>query len=113
MRIAIPVSDNSDNPDLSLRFGRSPYFAIISENPKQHLIIENPFLNYTTGIGKALKELLINKYKIEMFVAYELGLKIQEIASKKNIQLVIINTKNKTLEELKKLLIKRYSLIQS
>ena len=105
MKIAIPVTNNIENPDLSLRFGRSPFFAIISDNQKQQQIVENPFYDQKKGIANALKQLLIDKYDIGMFIAYELGLKIQEIAGKNNIQLVIINTKNKTLNEIKELLV--------
>ena len=104
MKIAVPVNTGSIDATISMRFARSTYFAVLDVSLKKINFMENPFLHKKTGTGKSIIELLINKYEINTILAYELGLMIQQVAYKKQIQLIITNEKNKSLKETLRLL---------
>lgn len=104
MTIAIPLKDKTQNSALSLRFARAKYFAIINRN--QHLmeIIPNPCLGISVQAGKCTIMYLTTRKNVDTLIAYELGLHVQQIAQKNNLQLILINEKNNSLNKLLKLM---------
>lgn len=57
--IAIPVSNNSKNPDIDDRFGRCSMFCIINVN-NEYRIIENSGKNLGSGAGAHVVKLLVD-----------------------------------------------------
>lgn len=51
MKIAIPVNDNSQTPEVSASFGRAPYFLIYDDGVDKKEIIENPAAQSMGGAG--------------------------------------------------------------
>jgi len=100
VRIAVPISKNNNGAEISARFSRSPYFAIIDKELNKTEIIENCYFDQKFGAGKAIVEHLEKKYNVGSFAAFEIGLKVQQIASDKKIQLIILHTQVKTLLQL-------------
>ncbi len=104
MNVAVPITTNSNNSEISIRFARSEYYAIINKSSKIIEIISNPYINEQLGAGKKLVQHLIQEYKIDTIIAFELGLKVQQMAADNKLQLIIIHKKNQTLKQILKLM---------
>jgi predicted Fe-Mo cluster-binding NifX family protein len=104
MIIALPIINNSIDAEISSRFSRSPFYAIIDKTTRETHIIANQFVDQESGAGKAIVEYLINNYKVTSFAALEIGLKVQEIADRKKIQLIILHSQHRTLKQIQSLM---------
>lgn len=102
MIAAIPIETVSRESKISSRFARSPYFAIVYSQVKELKIITNPCAELESGTGKCLANHLYNEYGIDTYVAFELGWKMQQLAYKSETQLIILDNKNKLLEDVLK-----------
>jgi len=110
MIAAIPIQTDSYDSSICLKFARSRYFAILNKSAKNIEFIENPFYKLEKGAGKKIVELLIDTHNVSAFVAYELGLKVQQIAIKKNISLVMISEHHKQLNDLVQMMIPDFKI---
>ena len=104
MIAAIPIENRTMNSNISTKFARSMFYAIVNTNNNIIEFTKNNFVNEKTGVGKEIIKLLTNKYHVNSLIAFELGLKIQQIACEKKLQLIIVNKKNHTLDQLLKLM---------
>lgn len=100
MIAVVPIVANKKDSLISLKFSRSKFFALLYKEEKQFEIIENPFTNDQTQVGKNIFNLLTKEKRASIFIAYELGLKVQQMATNRSIQLVILNKKDNTLQEI-------------
>lgn len=100
MKICIPILSNNKKGQVSPTFARSSYFAIIDQQLDKVEIISNPFLNVKQNLGNKLINWLLNEYNVDTLLAFELGVKVQQIANEHQMQLIIINEKNQTLKQL-------------
>jgi predicted Fe-Mo cluster-binding NifX family protein len=100
MKIAIPLKENNQSSALSMTFGRSNYFALVDQKESSVKIVENPFVDENRKVGQRLLEWLTNEYEVNALMALELGLKVQQLASHQQLQLIIISEKNRTLKQL-------------
>ena len=97
MKIAIPVQNNKYESKVSLTFARSPWFAVWEKKSGKIDFITNPYQQKKSGAGNLAFEMLITENEANTLLAYELGLKVQQLAVKNQIQLIIINNRNQTL----------------
>ncbi len=104
MIIAIPLIENSTKSKLSEKFARAPYFALVCKEQMTYQIVKNICLETSEKVGKCVTEFLFKKHQVDSIVAFELGVKVQQIAVQKNVQLIILNTKQRTFSDLLKLL---------
>lgn len=104
MIAAIAIKDNNIDSEICLRFARSRFFAIINTSTETLSVIENPYLELKKAAGYKLVEMLINDYNVTAFVAFEIGLKVQQLAAEKNIQLIVINKTQHTLSYILKMM---------
>lgn len=104
MYLAIPIVEKDRNSKLSEKFARAPYFALIHKEEKSVELVENSCLEAQEKVGKCVVEFLFEQHRVNTIVAFELGVKVQQIAHQNKIQLVLLNTKQHTLMELLKLL---------
>jgi predicted Fe-Mo cluster-binding NifX family protein len=100
MKIAIPIESESKNSKLSLKFARSPYFALVDRDNAQVEIVANPFFEDSFEVGKKLLIWLTTQHQVNTLIAFELGVKVQQKANEANMQLIIINEKKQTLKQL-------------
>lgn len=100
MKIAIPVEAESKHSKLSLKFARSPFFAIVDRENAKVEIVANPFFEERFEVGKKLLKWLIEHYQVNTLLAFELGIKVQQKANEAKMQLIIINEKKQTLKQL-------------
>ncbi len=104
MKFVIPVDGTDDTAGISKHFARSTHFAIIDNETGKHEMVENPFAGIPKGVGVKLIDFLINEYRVNKIIAFELGLKVQQLATEKKMQLIIITGKMKQLKQLLKLI---------
>ena len=102
MIYAVPIDQENSSAAVSLKFARSPYFAIIYSNEKKYIIIENPFKDQKMEVGKNVLSLLINEYGVKTVVGFELGLNVFELTKKKQTQVIIISKINQSFHQILK-----------
>ena len=100
MIAAIPIENDSKQSLISKRFGRSEFFAIVYSKAKEVRIIANPCFELKTGTGNCLADHLRQSFGVDTFIAFELGWKIQQLAYKMDIQIIVLDNKNKFLTDI-------------
>jgi predicted Fe-Mo cluster-binding NifX family protein len=100
MRIAIPINDKDIKSNVSDTFARSKFFALVDKENGSLQMVENPFADMTKGVGIKLFDWLVGTQNADALLAFEMGYKVQQMASDANLQIIIVNEQNKTLEEL-------------
>ena len=100
MRICIPITTKTSKALVSLRFARSEYFAIVDQQLSNVEYVENPYLTLNRGVGNKLLNWLLSEYRVDAVLAFELGLKVQQIANEHHMQLIIISEKKQSLKQL-------------
>ena len=100
MKIAIPIETKQKSSIVSKKFARSHFFALVDKELKSLELIDNPFKDLSMGVGKKLLNFLIESHKVDTLLAFELGLKVQQMATETNLQLIIISEKRQTLKQL-------------
>jgi len=103
IKMAIPVQNKTYESKVSLTFARSPFFAVWEKGSDDVDFITNPYRKDKAGVGSLIFELLITEKEANILLAYELGLKVQQLALKNKIQLILINNRNQTLSDILKL----------
>ncbi len=103
MIYALPIDSDSPQAAISTRFARTPFFAIINKAAGEYKIIANPFFETKKKTGQNVMQLMESQ-NISALIAFELGLIVQQMANKKRMQLIILNQKNKKLNEILELL---------
>ena len=104
MIAAIPVMSNDKDAQLSLKFARSPFFALINREEKTCRFIVNPFAEDEKGVGPKILSLLCENNTVDSLVAFELGLKLQQHAKTKGLQFIILKENNNKLVDILKLM---------
>lgn len=100
MNYAIPIDSNKKTALISKKFARSDYFAIVNKEQRTYEIIENPYKELKLGVGKKLLKLLAEQHQVSTLVAFELGLKVQQMANESKLQLIVLSEKRQTLKQL-------------
>lgn len=100
MIAAIPVMSNKKEAQLSLKFARSPFFALVNREFNTYRFIENPFAEDEEGVGTKILTLLYDENAVVSLVAFELGLKLQQYAKSKGLQFIILNENNNKLADI-------------
>ena len=100
MIIAIPVTKDQSNAKLSKVFARAPYFALYFSISKEFEVIDNPYFEDDLRVGENVLWLL-NRHKVMAIAGHDFGLKLQEGAQKKKIQLILLDHTIKSLRDIK------------
>jgi predicted Fe-Mo cluster-binding NifX family protein len=104
MKAAVALKSNKKTSEIALRFARGAFFSLIDKETGSVEIIPNPYSELDIGAGTLLIQFLKEEHDIDTLIAYELGLKVQQLADKEEMRLIIISEKNKTLSQLFKLM---------
>ncbi len=89
MKIAVPCESAEEKSRISACFARSPYYWIAERENQEGEFVVNPFANVSHGVGSGVVGLL-SIQGVELLVAQELGLKVQQIASQKKVGLLLL-----------------------
>ncbi|MDA3816787.1 MAG: hypothetical protein PF486_05375 [Prolixibacteraceae bacterium] len=100
MKIAIPIDNKNIRSTVSDTFARSNFFALLDKENGDLQMVENPFKDMNKGVGVKLFEWLVVTQNVDALLAFEMGYKVQQMANDANLQIIIVNEQNKTLEEL-------------
>lgn len=103
MIAAVPIFEDDRNGNISNKFGRSPYFAIVNQYKKHISIVKNPYFQDKYEVGKNVINLIKDK-KVDTLIGFELGLKVLQNAKKNKLNLIVLNRKNITLKHITKYL---------
>lgn len=104
MIAAIPLNEAETFSTISSRFTRSNYFAILNSDLRKINIVQNPYSSKNKDAGLISLERLVSKYNVDTLIAFELGIKVQKAANQKKLQLILLDNRNKTLDDIKDLL---------
>ncbi len=97
MIAAIPVESDRSDAVLYTKFARSPFFALTDSANGNSRIVANPFFGNTQGAGAAVVAFLVDEHGVNMFIAYELGLKVQALAHKRKLAQIILHSEHHNL----------------
>ncbi len=104
MKVGIPLQEDSKQGLIAQHFARAKYFAVVDKENSLLEVMPNPCLGMSAQVGKCSLLYLISRKAVDTIIAYELGHKVQQIASEKSICLILINKKYNKLNQLLKLM---------
>lgn len=104
MRFAVGLETDDYSSLVFKRFARAPFFGIIDTVTKQYSIVANDFFDSKEHAGKLAVDMLCSECNISCFIAFELGLKVQQLAKKMNVQQIILNNDKQTFDQILSLL---------
>ncbi|NJM14928.1 MAG: DUF134 domain-containing protein [Bacteroidales bacterium] len=100
MIAAIPVQKLSTESKISVHFARSNYFAIVNSIEGSIQLVQNPFLEETMQLGNKVMLWLDETFKTDTLIAFELGLKVHQIANHKGWQQIILGQNINNLKDI-------------
>lgn len=103
MKIAITSTGNSLESKLDSRFGRCSYFVIYDTESKSVEFVPNPNKENVEGAGPASVNMIASR-DAKKVVSGEFGAKVKSIFDSLQIQLIVLNDSEKTINEIIELL---------
>ncbi|MCW0484328.1 NifB/NifX family molybdenum-iron cluster-binding protein [Gaoshiqia sediminis] len=103
MKIAITASENKPEAKLDSRFGRCAYFAIYDTENGSTEFIQNPNKESVEGAGPASVQLIASK-GVKQIISGEFGGKVKSILESLQIQMIMFNGPEKSVDEIIKLI---------
>ncbi|OFY44238.1 MAG: hypothetical protein A2X18_01100 [Bacteroidetes bacterium GWF2_40_14] len=99
MKVAITSTGNSLEAKLDSRFGRCSYFVVYDTESKATEFVPNSNKENIEGAGPASVQLVASR-GVKKVVSGEFGAKVKSIFDSLQIQLVVINGHEKTINEI-------------
>lgn len=100
--IAFTVCSDKEDSQIQECFGKSNYFYIIDKTNSKKYFLQNTAKDFPKNSGKNAAMILINK-GVKTVVSSNFGTNVKKIFDKHKIQIVILSTKYKTLQDIKDL----------
>jgi predicted Fe-Mo cluster-binding NifX family protein len=97
---AITVSENIKNAKIEDCFGKSEYFFIINKQTKEYHFEKNPAKALLKHSGQKAALFLIKK-GVKTIISSNFGVPVKKLFDKNNVQMVIISSKIKNLNDIK------------
>ncbi len=92
MRVLLTAQQGELNSSVDLRFGRAPYMIIVdTENPDNHEIIPNPFMNNPSGAGIAAAQYVVSK-GVQAVISGAFGPNSSMILNSAGIRMIVENS---------------------
>lgn len=85
MKIAIATNNKDQNPQISEKAGRAPYYLVFDEKGEALEDISNPFFEERGGAGVATAKMLSDK-GISVVIAGDFGRKMTDVLEDKDIK---------------------------
>ncbi len=89
MKIAVPCESADGMSRIAARFARAPFYWISERAGQGGEFVANPFANASQGVGAGVVGMLTGQ-GVNLLVAHELGLKVQQFASQKELGLLLL-----------------------
>lgn len=97
MKTIITASNDLLTGNFDKRFGRAAYFCVYNEDTGTHEFIENKSKDAQGGAGTKAAESMIN-LGAKKIISGDFGPKAKELLDKFQVQMVIIEDDNQTIE---------------
>ncbi len=98
MKTAITSTGKDLNSTIDGRFGRCSYFVIYDTELKSVEIMPNPNKEAEEGAGPSSVRFLASK-GVKKIVSGEFGIKIKSLLDSLKIQMIVMKTEDKTIQE--------------
>ncbi len=99
MITVITSKENRTDSRFDLRFGRGAYFCLYNSETKTTEFIENQYAQAQGGAGTKVAEKMI-ELGVKKVISGDFGPKAKELLQQFNIQMVIIDDDEKTIEQI-------------
>ncbi len=99
MKTIITSTGNELSSKLDLRFGRAKYFCLFEENTKETKFYKNEQVNAQSGAGTQSAEKMV-ELGAEKIISGDFGPNAKNLLNKFQIQMVVIQDDNKTIEDI-------------
>jgi predicted Fe-Mo cluster-binding NifX family protein len=99
MKIIITSTGDTLNSKFDLRFGRSGWFCVYDDVEHSTQFIENANKNANGGAGTKTAE-MIAELEANRVISGDFGPKAKSLLNKLKIQMIIMDGKNKTIQEI-------------
>ncbi|WP_299578742.1 NifB/NifX family molybdenum-iron cluster-binding protein [uncultured Sunxiuqinia sp.] len=106
MKVAITSSGKTGSSKIDNRFGRCAYFAIHDLESDKTEFIKNPNKDVNEGAGPAAAQLIASQ-GVKKIISGEFGGKVKTILEDLQIQMIMVNGPEQTVEELIRLMTTR------
>ena len=103
MKIAITSTGDTLAATLDSRFGRCPYFTIYDMDTNQAEFVQNPNKETNSGAGPASAQ-LIASMGVKKIISGEFGGKVKTILESLQIQMILWDEPEKSIQEIVSLL---------
>ncbi len=98
MKIAVTSTEKSIDSNVDLRFGRCRYFAIYDTELKIYEFIVNNAKRQEENAAITAADILVEN-NVKKVISGDFGLNAKVVLNKKKIGMIIVNDKNKTVEQ--------------
>lgn len=99
MRTIITSSDNKITAAFDKRFGRAAWFCLYDEQSGEIEFVENANLNASNGAGTKAAEKAV-ELNVKRIISGDFGPKAKDLLEKFDIQMVILQDDNLTVESI-------------
>lgn len=99
MKYLITSAEGHTNSRMDKRFGRSNWFCIWDSELKNSQFVENKYKDLNGGAGTKAAEMAAQAGAVKV-ISGDFGPKAKSLLEKLNIQMVIIDSKEKTIGEI-------------
>jgi predicted Fe-Mo cluster-binding NifX family protein len=98
--IAISVTEENLNSKLEECFGKSHFFLLIDSKSKKYRFVKNPGVEFSKFSGKKAALFLVRN-GVKTIVSSNFGAFVKKIFDKNKVQMVIISSRIKYLNDIK------------
>lgn len=98
MKTVITSTGGELSAQFDKRFGRAAFFCVYDEETGQTTFIENQSVNVNGGAGTKAAEKMV-ELGITKVISGDFGPKAKDLLEKFNIQMVIIQSDNETIQD--------------
>lgn len=99
MKTLITASENKTEAPFDKRFGRAAWFCIYNEENGEIEFIENSNINASNGAGTKAAEKAV-ELNVKKIISGDFGPKAKDLLDKFEIQMVILQDDNLTIESI-------------
>ncbi len=99
MKTIITSTSNSLDAAFDKRFGRAAWFCIFDTTSEEATFVENENANDSNGAGTKVAEKVV-EWNVTKVISGDFGPKAKELLDKFDIQMVIIQEDDLTIEEI-------------
>ncbi|MCG6190868.1 NifB/NifX family molybdenum-iron cluster-binding protein [Maribellus maritimus] len=99
MKVVITSTGNSLNSKFDLRFGRCGWFCIYDPADKSTIFFENKSKDANGGAGTKAVE-AVAEMEANRVISGDFGPKAKSLLEKFNIQMIILDEKNKSVKDI-------------